>query len=489
MKMKFIAMLLFAFWSTTACMARKLALVIGAGNYLPSSGLPKSTAAGDAIKIAQTLTDAGWAVTLLNDDAKAGFQPSADNILRILGLQKEPDKGGLGFSDSAQRFCGEQTLSENDIILFYWCGHGVTSGDGYDCIIPSDAVQMKEHINDAPGLIPVPWIIRALSNTGAGSILLFLDTPRYPDHVRLKNITPNFTPDKRRPDQYKISAPGKGRLSGRQSMFLMKSTQDGGYAHEPSVLGMGVFTHFFIQTITEKDTQVLADGSQDGKITIDEFASFIQQSTYRWIKDMQNNHGDQTPQFQWIGRPDPGFVMVKYSREGLDNLDDGMTEALTPVIYQLNNEDCSDFKGDFIVEEVPFFLQNISNGFESAPPLKRFATTSKARKFAYKKIKFYPNLYEMDNGAACLLIYFSDESYKFSKQEALDFIKHFQRHFPSLFWDIVSDTAQAGKLSFGWEGFASASVEDRNPRNGGEDAVDHAFVIMYQEGRIGIIFH
>ncbi|MEZ4941899.1 MAG: caspase family protein [Saprospiraceae bacterium] len=464
--------------------AERFAIVVGAGNYLPSSGLPKSLADSDAEKVANVLLETGWTVTLMNGNRGGEYYPTSDNILRFLGLTRNTTDNGIGFSPE-NRFCGKTSLSDDDVLLFYWGGHGITSDDGYNCIVPLDVVKTSNRIGGAQNLIRIQWVQQALANTGAGTILLFIDASRYPDNVKFGHLTPNF-----RVVSEEISDVHKNQpVNPRQSIFTMKSTADGSFAHEPTKLGMSVFVHFFIQALTQKDEQVLADRSDDGKITIEELARYVQQNTFRWVKTLMNNHGDQMPQYGWTGPEKPELVLTHYSREGFEGLDNDLVKALTPVIYDLNNEDCSDFRGKFIAEEIPFFLRDSSNKANITDPLKCFKTSSKARGFSYRKIEFTPTLYSSGNDLSCLIIYFSDSRHHFSEQEALIFIKYFQSKFPDLYWDIIDNPAQAGYSSFGWKGFARASVEDRNTHYGGEDSVEHVFDIMYHNGQLGIVFH
>ena len=112
-----LALILLAFWPSASFADRRVALVIGNGNYLNASHLPNPPR--DAKAIAELFEKAGFEV-----------------------VQEQIDVGNLAFKRALRDF--SDVAEESDIAVVFYAGHAVQLGDDTP-LIPVDAKLAREY--------------------------------------------------------------------------------------------------------------------------------------------------------------------------------------------------------------------------------------------------------------------------------------------------------------------------------------------------------
>jgi hypothetical protein len=249
----------------------KRALVVGIGDYGASAHLPLLAADSDAEKLASAFRDQGWDVHLLNGKQADAAKPTRSNIYEALGITV--DGGGLPqFGAGNIAGFGAGAASADDVVLFYYGGHGLTAQDGVDYLLPlgSDASSPREQ------LVNLLIVIQALQKSGAGSVIVFTDACR-------KTAVARGSDD--------ANAPVWGRGVGASNdiravfdsqnvhSFVMKSASPGQASWDLPVESAGAFTFFLIEVLSLPAIMSDADGNRDGRITLKELEDYVQKNT------------------------------------------------------------------------------------------------------------------------------------------------------------------------------------------------------------------
>ncbi len=219
--------------------AETYALVYGLADYLYISDLNLTD--DDAEAVADLLEAKGWDVTLrLSSEATLA--------------QIEADISELS-----------AVMDDNDRLLFYYSGHGVSYNDNY-WIFPYDgntADLYSTSINTS--------ILKAMiESSGAGLMTVILDSCNSGGFVD-SNITVDTVAD----NYFKSYSSGISAVNESFSLYLSVSDADQKYtvlsaagageeSYETSTIGHGVFTYFLLQTPS------YADYNRDGYITLTE---------------------------------------------------------------------------------------------------------------------------------------------------------------------------------------------------------------------------
>ena len=281
-----------ALWAASA---RRIAVVIGAGDYdLKKNGLAQLSASEDTRRLSGALRNSGWEVTLLN-----GLQATSTNILRLLGLRKEQGIYSMD-AGAGSDFLNGQVMDAADEILFFWGGHGVSNSEGADCIVPLDAVFKNGVCQNDTTLISIDWIKRALVGKGAKTVLMFVDACREDVASRSGGgFTPKFTRSAKMTKQIVVA---ETESAARTGILMIKSTQPGQYAHEMQSAGAGVFTHFLITLLNEPNEQDLADTDPaDGMLNVGELVAYLDFQTQDFVRNLpaSQKRGEQVPAVYW----------------------------------------------------------------------------------------------------------------------------------------------------------------------------------------------
>lgn len=298
--MKNLLLILFFLFSTFQLHARRLAIVIGCGNYPLSTGLPVLVADRDTYLMAEALKRSGWEVIFFN--ANSNLQkPTSKNILNVLGLEQDSLSKKYTFSTLPQHLLN---LSAEDEILFFFGGHGVTSVEGSDCIVPYDAIFRLDTCITPQRLIPLERIKQALNRTEA-LVIMAVDACRAEFSVRNQNnttLTPKFSPSIIDSDSIVFSVEKPGAKSPK--CLMIKSTSPGAYAHENQKAGEGVFNYFFRRLLTDAEEQELADiAPADGIISLGEAFNHLKKETYEYVAALAYpmKKSEQIPYENWEG--------------------------------------------------------------------------------------------------------------------------------------------------------------------------------------------
>jgi hypothetical protein len=191
---------------------KRWAIVIGANNYTHFG--PLKYANKDAKAFAACLTDSyGFTkdnVRLLTDDSDSKSTPTAGNILGEL-----------------ETVLADPTLSKNDLVVFYFAGHGVGTKSG-DFLLPTDARQASvERVG-----VPVREVVTRLSKAGLRNVLFIADACR-------SGESNDFGKELR-------------ELTRNTNICFMLASEPGKPSHEDPQLGHGVFSFYLVDTLRAK---------------------------------------------------------------------------------------------------------------------------------------------------------------------------------------------------------------------------------------------
>ncbi|MCB1176829.1 MAG: caspase family protein [Leptospiraceae bacterium] len=254
---------------------QRFAIIVGVNDYIDIGISDLTKARNDAKALAKLLQNQGQfnKVLLLTDDADPGgkIYPTKDNILARV-------------SDLAS------SANPDDMILFFFSGHGITNEDGKGFIVPVDAEQ-KDIANSS---VSIDEIVSLISNQEKS--LLLLDACR--DKVyKTKNANQNPL----QTDRY-----NKARLAA-----TFYSTQSGYFSFEDDESDYGVFTRFLLEGLEGK-----ADENHDLVISFTEIENYVQNGVTGWAT---KNQKQQKPSTEVHGEKfgDLGLTVLDSSEKSL----------------------------------------------------------------------------------------------------------------------------------------------------------------------------
>jgi uncharacterized caspase-like protein len=205
---------------------KKVAILIGVNTYERARSL--RFCQQDAIKFGELLQQS------------QGFQP--DNILTIIeGSRYLPTRGTI--FDSISRMKKEKKVGKDDLLIFFFSGHGKIGDDGKDYVLPPDATPLDLE-NTA---IRIEVIAEALKKTDCNNIVMFIDACR---NMTKEEGDKSADEDIVDADDKSVSigadAAESVRRAGIVTFFSCGSTQK---SYEIPPLGHGSFTHGIIEAI------------------------------------------------------------------------------------------------------------------------------------------------------------------------------------------------------------------------------------------------
>lgn len=178
----------------------------------------------------------------------------------------------LVFFKSATRF---------DTVILFLASHGMSDQEGNYYFVPNDAKadDIAMLLNkQVPGSSVIRWshFFEALWNT-AGKRILIVDT------CNSRNISGTF-------DFNSLA-----KRSFNSSFALLTASQGNEPSYEISSLAQGLFTYSLLVGLQgEADKK----GNQDGRVTLEELASFAQDFTSTQVKRLKFTKGPQNPQME-----------------------------------------------------------------------------------------------------------------------------------------------------------------------------------------------
>jgi len=215
----------------------KYALCIGVSDY---SSLGKLTyAAGDAEAVAEKLIsglDFDPKKVKLLSDRKDALEVGTG----IPGLEKRPPTVEE-VNKQLDELLKDPGLSKGDLFVFYFSGHGIATPKG-DYLCPADATLATV---DKVGL-PVRSIIDRFAKAGLKNVLIIADACRSGTGSKFGNELKS--------------------LGERTNLAVMLGCAPGGRSYEYQALGKGVFTHFLVRALDEKENYDATSGLMLGSV-------------------------------------------------------------------------------------------------------------------------------------------------------------------------------------------------------------------------------
>lgn len=287
-----------AAFAAEAVAGQRYALVVGIGRYPQESGLAALTADRDASRISGVLRSDSWSVTTMSEgmDAQDRFRPNRANLLHILGVDDAGES--VSYEKARSGPLGRGSLSSEDVLLFYYGGHGVRSSDGVDYLVPIDATKNDHAELDPSSLISMAMVRQALRLTGAGKVVMVSDACRTVEGF--KGPTVRLRPwgagsEAEAPDgrAFRLSSPGVEVVELRASGFdqAARETRDG---------SSGVFTGFLLDAMERRGE---ADRDGDQCISIGEMFRYAKTQTEIYVRT--NHRQVQRPEMY---QGDSGWV-------------------------------------------------------------------------------------------------------------------------------------------------------------------------------------
>jgi len=279
---------------------RKWALIIGINGYEYVRKLRFCEA--DAELLAQTLIrDGGYSPerVLLMTEGEAQrknqprLRPTLANILEALnswlGVQKE-----------------------QDVVLFFFAGHGMRSDKGEDFLLPIDATPAALERT----AIPVSFLLEKLRRSGAKQIVCVFDACRTLfEGARGIEIQSRF---------------GEQTDALLEAEVILRSCKPEEISWEDEKLGHGVYTFFLAEALSGK-----ADADKDGAVTVEEAHRYVFEMVTRRARERNEK---QTPEISktyrqygeivLAGNPlPPGTLLLTGSERGVTVFVDGEVRA------------------------------------------------------------------------------------------------------------------------------------------------------------------
>jgi len=279
---------------------RKWALIIGINGYEYVRKLRFCEA--DAELLAQTLIrDGGYSPerVLLMTEGEAQrknqprLRPTLANILEALnswlGVQKE-----------------------QDVVLFFFAGHGMRSDKGEDFLLPIDATPAALERT----AIPVSFLLEKLRRSGAKQIVCIFDACRTLfEGARGIEIQSRF---------------GEQTDALLEAEVILRSCKPEEISWEDEKLGHGVYTFFLAEALSGK-----ADADKDGAVTVEEAHRYVFEMVTRRARERNEK---QTPEISktyrqygeivLAGNPlPPGTLLLTGSERGVTVFVDGEVRA------------------------------------------------------------------------------------------------------------------------------------------------------------------
>jgi hypothetical protein len=231
------------------------ALVVGVSGYEMVPTL--NYAAKDARDVATALRDIGFdKVTALEDKAGADARPGRSRVYHHLAELKEAG------------------LDEDDLVLFYFSGHGMSEGKA-DYLLPIDASN-KDLKHTA---LPMDSIVRGLRETGSRKVVMLIDACReeLPTGKSIVGVGANTE-----------SVLEKDVDDGLAVLFSCASTQRS-FEINGEDIKQGSFTHCMLDAI--KDPQIS---------TVGEVATYLE----RAVNELNGKHGLKQQNPYLLAKPD-----------------------------------------------------------------------------------------------------------------------------------------------------------------------------------------
>ncbi|MCB1160452.1 MAG: caspase family protein [Leptospiraceae bacterium] len=235
---------------------KRFAIVIGINDYQDAGISDLSKARNDAIVMAEVLKTKGQfdEVYLMTDavDPKGkdkNLYPTRLNIEEKL--------------DSVLRFA-----TEEDMVLFFFSGHGISDMDEKGYLVTVDTVSDKQYNSS----LKVESIVQRFKEKRLKKTLLILDACRNKVYES-KSTTQNPL----RQEKFKAA----------EVSATFYSTKAGYFSYEDPNFDFGVFTRYLVYGLEGK-----ADENNDGVVAFRELQGYVQEEVDKWSRD---NNKQQKP--------------------------------------------------------------------------------------------------------------------------------------------------------------------------------------------------
>ena len=159
---------------------RRWALLIGACDYDMHPSLQYAT--GDAVDFADALVgnlgfDSTRTLILADSPQKADFRPTRRDVFHALGLLRDPKSA---FYTEG----GVDPIAEEDLLVFYFSGHGVQTQGGRELLLPIDA----SNYSIEETAVPLDTVVGELEKLPCRHKVLFVDACREELHQGAKAV-------------------------------------------------------------------------------------------------------------------------------------------------------------------------------------------------------------------------------------------------------------------------------------------------------------
>ena len=191
---------------------QRKAVVIGMSDYGEGKSLHNTLR--DADDMAEVFTRLGFVVTLLKDNNLRNLKTHLNNWFN--------------------------TIERNDVVVFYFAGHGVQV-NGTNYLIPVDT-ELQSPTDVEYNTLCINWVLSTLANKRIGMKLIILDACRDNPFTKSWNLG--------------NSSHGLASMTAPPGSYIAFAAAPGAVAEDRENLSNGVFTHFLKQEITKEGVPI-----------------------------------------------------------------------------------------------------------------------------------------------------------------------------------------------------------------------------------------
>lgn len=245
----------------------KIAIIIGIEKYQDDHIAALPYAVKDAESLADLLESQGYVVFLMTSD-RAATDPNYPSRMKI----------------ERKLAAMENRFEENDQLVFYFCGHGVSNLVGTEnYLLPTDADSQNLEIS----ALSLTSLADGIIKTGAGKRILLIDScrsnPFSTGHGL--SVVPNFI----------------SHTYGDDQTYIFMATEFGENSYDYLDKEGGVFTFYLLEAL-----EGAADSDESNNISYSEIVDYITYRVRYWAMDNNKRQNPQT--FGGAGNP----VLVGY---------------------------------------------------------------------------------------------------------------------------------------------------------------------------------
>jgi WD40 repeat protein len=303
---------------------RAYVIAMGVDTYAGDGSRNLSYAAKDARDLSKALTGLpGYDVVPITLLSQAGQKSQGtfvnlQSVLEVLAGNPSAGERLVGVANSSDL----AAALPDDLVIFTYSGHGLTTADGEFHLLPSDADPTgASSSGNLATMISSRKLAEWFEKIDAGQFALIIDAC----HSAAGVESPGFKPGP-------MGEAGFGQLAYDKGMRILVASQADNIALEVGEARQGLLTYSLLEGLLPRQGKLLADGNGDG-LHLSEWLSYGERRTPNLYQDALDG------KLQMISRnsgPDPSFSEAVARRAQTPRLFDFGRPFADPLIRQNN---------------------------------------------------------------------------------------------------------------------------------------------------------